>query len=42
LQEVLNLGFLAVRLDLEDLLKDAAFFEDLQSDVIEGEMVGEA
>lgn len=38
LQELLDLGFFAVGLDFEELLKDAAFFEDLQGDVVEAEV----
>src|SRR6056297_2996888 len=38
LQEVLDLGFLAVGLDFEDPLKDAAFFEDFERDVIKAEI----
>ena len=38
LQELLDLGFFTVDLDFENLLKDATFFEDFQSDIIKAEV----
>ena len=38
LQEVLDLGFLAVSLDFQDLLEDVAFLKNFQSDVIQAEV----